>query len=195
MSLNSLVAAYRKVAADGGVLRTPVGRGPATAAIGAAVAPLLTNLGVLYNNYRDVGKANTGPSTPKELSALNYRHALATGNFKPDGIVDTAIDRYGGYQADEIRNARDLGRSKTPAVPEAPPVKITDTTDYNDPALKAKLDAGMAHKGSEPEPWAAKNLGVSTGSNWGDAAVGGAAALTGLAAAYHMLKKKQQPEE
>jgi len=195
MSLDRLVKAYRKVAAVPGVLRTPVGRGPATAAIGAAAAPLLTNLGVIYNNYRDATKNNLGPIGHQEQSASNVRHALATGELKPDAGLSDAIQNNKGVQADEIRHAAELGKGKNPpGLPEVREPQITDTTNYNDPALKAKLDAAMAHRGSEPEPWAARNIGVSTGSNTGDLAVGGAAALAGLYGAYRLLRKKQ-PEE
>jgi len=168
MSIESLAQAYRKVAAESPLLgyrpdgsfsaakpvgaalatvaRNPrVGRGPAAAAIGTAAVPLLTNLGVIYNNYKDANKPLPGAVTPEELAAN--------------------------------RAKIDIARAKPPM-----PSSVE----------KPQVDAVVAPV--KPQPWAEKNLGVSTGSNVGDAVVGGGAALAGLAAAYHLLKKKQ-PEE
>ncbi len=178
MSLDSIVAAYRKTASEGpftpilGYQRGSADEGGAQFKTNGPVGKGMMNL--LRNQSKIPRAAGAGLATGAAMLMPAMVQAYRESKNAPTNL--------GPITPDELAGSKmriDAARGDVPPEASAP---------------KPQVGTAPISKAPEAEPWAKKNVGVSTGSNVGDAALGGGAALAGLYGAYQLLKKKQ-PEE
>ncbi len=171
MSLKSLVDKYRKVAAE------------------PSFTPMLgyergssANGGAQFKATGPVGQAMVHLLQNQNKIPRAAGAGLATGAAM---LMPAMIQTY--Y---ESKNAPTNLGPITPQEQNASDIRIHQAQPYK------PIDVPPSDGVTPPLPdtWAQRNLGISLGSNKGDATAGGIAALVGLRAAYEMLKKKQ-PEE
>lgn len=192
--LEKTAAFLKKIAAEGVVLDTPT---PAAApAEAAAKPPGMVSRALSAVKEHPVAAAATGGAALL-AGVLTYNMLKKKKGVQRKVAFDPAHDNADLQGASPAQPAprKSVDVAKTPgkagkAMKAAIPAAIAATAGGAAGATGATLAAPAAPlDASKGGTWAGKNLGVSTGSDVGDAAAGAALATVGAAGLYQLYKK------